>query len=193
MRRRFFITNSLAPAIASIFIFSSVHAQLRPDHSSRLNNKIKKTALSFVGICELTGKNDGPVIDAINRSVGADLGSSYCASFCDTVLRAAGVKITPRSPWSPSFFPKARRIMYNRVTFGDNEPDVGDIGGYYFQRLGRIGHVGIKIGDFGDFHDMVEGNTSDAYTGEGLRNGGCILNKKVQKRRLYAFARWKDQ
>lgn len=193
MRNRLSKPHILAATIASIFIFSSVHAQLRPDHCGRLNNKIKKVALSFVGICELTGKNDGPVIEAINRSVGASKGSPYCASFCDSVLRAAGVKITPRTAWSPSFFPKARRIMYNRINIGNNEPAVGDIGGYFFQNLKRIGHVGIKVGAFGDFEDMVEANTSNALTGEGLRNGGCILNKKVQKRRLYAFARWKDQ
>lgn len=193
MRNRLSITHVLAATIAFILVFSPIHAQLRPDHCSRLNNKIKKVALSFAGICELTGRNDGPVIEAIILSVGAKKGAPYCAAFCDSVLKAAGVKITPKSAWSPSFFPKARRIMYNRINIGNNEPDVGDIGGYFFQNLKRIGHVGIKIGAFGDFHDMVEANTSNALTGEGLRNGGCILNKKVQKRRIYAFARWKDQ
>jgi hypothetical protein len=193
MLKRFSITYALASTIAFILVFSPVHGQLRSDHSSGLNAEIKRVALSFSGICELTGHNDGPAIEAIIRSVGAKKGAPYCAAFCDTVLRAAGVKITPGSAWSPSFFPKARRIMYNRITIGNQEPDVGDIGGYFFQNLKRIGHVGIKIGSFGDFHDMVEANTSNALTGEGLRNGGCILNKKVQKRRLYAFARWKDQ
>lgn len=190
MHKRLCTTYFLATAIALVSLLSPVHGQLRADYSGSINTRIKLSALSFVGICEETGKNDGPVIEAIIRSVGAPKGSPYCAAFVDSVLRAAGAKTSPRSGWSPSFFPKARRVMWARLMIGDNEPQVGDVAGYYFTQLKRIAHVGFYIGSFGDFYDNVEANTSDAQTGEGLRNGGCILRKKVQKRRIYALARW---
>lgn len=191
MLKRISCNLALAASLVAIYVHSPVHAQLRADHSSGINQQIREHALSFVGICELTGKNDGPVIEAIIASVGAPKGSPYCAAFVDSVLRSVGL-ISPRSAWSPSFFPKARRIMYAHVQLGRESPQVGDVCGYYFPRLKRIGHVGLMIGSFGDFYDNVEANTSDANTGEGLRNGGCILRKKVQKRRIYALARWKD-
>lgn len=193
MRYRFSIPRSLAQTVALILICGSVHGHIRVDYSRGLETRIKEIALSFVGICELTGKNDGPVIEAIIRSVNAPAHSPYCAATVDSVLRAAGVINTPRSAWSPSFFPIARRIYWANKLKAGFEIQVGDIPGYYFPKLKRIGHVGINIGEFGDFKDNVEANTSNALTGEGLRNGGCILRKNVHKRRIYAYSRWKDQ
>jgi hypothetical protein len=147
---------------------------------------------SFVGILEKTGRNDGPVIEAIIRSTGSPARSPYCASFVDSCLRAAGVSITPRSAWSPAFFPVARRVYWQHKPVAGMEPERGDVIGIWFSNLRRIAHVGFWDLRKALMLQTVEANTSDANYGEASRNGHGIFRKWRHIKQIHGVSRWKN-
>lgn len=60
--------------------------------------------------------------------------------------------------------------------------------GIWFQKLGRIAHVGF-IHEWGcEWVVTVEGNTNDA----GSREGDGVYMKRRINRQIYKVARWRD-
>jgi len=175
-----------------LFCFATVSG--RDSNCSGINERIAAQWKNFEGLQERTGKNDHPVITAINRRVGATDRASYCASWVDSVLAAAGVCITPMSAWSPSFFPKARNIMWAKKMVPGKRIELGDVIGLWFRNLGRIGHVGFWKKQIGDMVNTAEANTSATINeGEQTRNGqGIEIDKWRHKSQIYSVSRWKD-
>lgn len=176
--------------MVAICLYGSVHVYSQPVCRVK-PNAIAWEYLGFVGIKEATGHNDGPVIEAIIRSTGSDKGSPYCASFVDSILRAAGVCCTPRSAWSPSFFPIPNRIYWQHNSLPGKEPERGDVIGLWFSNLKRIGHVGFWHQSRGKMIETVEANTGDANYGEATRNGNMIARKWRHIKQIFAISRFK--
>lgn len=151
---------------------------------------VKKTYTAEIGVYEATGHNDGPRVEMYLKSVGRYKGDAWCAAFVHWVLQKCGAENLPYSGYSPSWFP-SRKVVYKRGKQGNQRPQTADVFGLYFQNMGRIAHVGFidNWGD-GDFVITVEGNTSDANTGNATREGGGVYKKRRLKRQIYAVSRW---
>ncbi len=123
-----------------------------------------------VGIREATGRNDGPMVELIQSTIGNAANESWCMSFVQTALAYAEKRTGQSSPiaagehcltvWAET--PKAQRVK-----------DIPAIGAIIIWRHGLTsnGHTGITIGEVeGTSFDTVEGNTA-----AGIDNGGEIV------------------
>jgi len=150
---------------------------------------VQAVALSLVGTRELTGRNDGPVIDRILASVGLEgTGAPYCAAFNRFAFDQAGLPtVGPRSAWSPDWL---RGATWTRQT-GGKTPLPSDAFGIYFPAKGRVAHTGL-VRTWGDSVVItIEGNTSpEVTTGEADRNGDGIWSKRRLKRQIYSVRDW---
>jgi len=130
------------------------------------------TALSYVGVHEKTGKNDGKEVEKFLKSVGLRKGNSWCAAFVSYCLSAAKVKSPKvRSGLARSFKTK-NIILASRVMKGLEIIPKGYLIGW--QRGNTInGHIGIVTKLWkGPKGETVEGNTSSnkgsQYDGDGV-------------------------
>lgn len=150
---------------------------------------VKNTYTAEVGVYEATGKNDGPRVEEYLSSVGRKKGDAWCAAFVHWTLKRCGITNIPYSGWSPSWF--TRNVVYKRGRTDNKIPQTADVFGLYFQNLGRVAHVGfIDSWAEGQYCTTVEGNTSDANTGNATREGGGVYKKRRLKRQIYIVSRW---
>lgn len=146
---------------------------------------ITRTYQSQIGVREASGKNDGVEVEAYLKSVGRHRGDAWCAAFVHWTLEQCG-EPRVKSGWSPSWFP-ASRVIYARTGAKTQAPQPGDVFGIWFQKLGRIAHVGF-IHEWGcEWVVTVEGNTNDA----GSREGDGVYMKRRINRQIYKVARWR--
>lgn len=149
---------------------------------------ILEVAASQVGVMELTGNNDGVEVERYLASVGLGKGYAWCAAFVSWIYQECDANIV-KSAWSPSFFPISK-IVYKRGNKNNQQPIPSDVFGLYFQNRGRIAHVGI-IEKWSDKYAItIEGNTSNANSGETTREGDGVYRKRRLKRTIYAVSRW---
>lgn len=142
-------------------------------------------ACQYVGETENLGANRSINIDKWNRFAGVETGSYWCASFVSWCYFQGGVK-APVSAWSPSFFGDTSHLVkYDDLRRNDSI-------GYYFPKLGRIGHIGLFIAKQGAYSLTVEGNTSPDDKID--RNGGGVYkrlrNSKLLNQERNKFSRW---
>ena len=106
---------------------------------------------SYVGVRELTHRNDGPEVERFLAHVGLKKGAPWCAAFVSYCLHKAGYTDAPRSGWSPAYFPRRRRVWSLSEKYipphADSTPpyhaQIGDLFGIWYANLGRIAHVGF--------------------------------------------------
>lgn len=146
-------------------------------------------ALALVGTREATGRNDGPVIEAILASTGNVKGDPYCAAFNFYVYQRAGLaRLVPRSAWSPAW---VARPTWTRAA-GGIPPLPGDAFGIWFANRGRVAHTGL-VRRWGSVVVTVEANTSpEASSGEADRNGDGIWSKRRLQRQIHSVRNWID-
>ncbi len=136
------------------------------------------TAISYVGIVEKTGNNDGEEIEMFLASVGGKPGMSYCAAFVSYVLnQVQTVK-----------FPKYRGLMARGFARGAipinkamllEKVSPGDI--LVWQRGNSIfGHVGFIIEvNYDTFtFETVEANTSSGDKGSQYDGDGIYIRER---------------
>lgn len=153
-----------------------------------------------VGTLEIGKNNHGPGPKKYLASCGLDEGFAYCACFVKYCLTQAGIPTKGGTAWSPSWFPSTKLIwkqgkVQPRLVSPRTEiiqPQQGDVFGLYFQKLGRIGHVGF-IHQWGgpradDWVYTVEGNTN----GEGSREGDGVHARRRLKRQIHFVSNWID-
>ena len=136
---------------------------------------------SKVGIRQI-GNNRGPEIDQWNIDAGVPLESPWCGTFLGAGFREFDLPVPTGYAWSPSWFPRSRIIPYEEV-----QP--GDVGGIYFQSLGRIAHVFVydeNPSRNSSFAFTIEGNTND----DGGRMGHSVMRKKRSPRKIHSSANW---
>jgi hypothetical protein len=149
---------------------------------------VVNTALSQVGVMELTGKNDGVEVEKYLASVGLSKGYAWCAAFVHWVYEDCNADIV-KSAWSPSFFPVSKTV-FRRGSKQNKQPIAADVFGLYFQNLKRVAHVGI-IKSWNDRYVItIEGNTSNANSGETTREGDGVYRKRRLTRSIYVVSSW---
>jgi hypothetical protein len=99
-------------------------------------------------------------------------GLPWCGSFCNWVLKEAGVKVHSviGTAIGAHKFKETNR-------WSDTEPALGDLAFMDFPHDGvdRISHVGIVVGIKGNVVTTIEGNTSGSGS---QRNGGMVMIKE---------------
>lgn len=150
--------------------------------------RVLSIAVSLIGTTEATGRNDGPIIEAILKSAGASKGDPYCAAFNFWCYQQAGLAhLVPRSAWSPDWVRNPTWTLAN----GGKTPLPADAFGIYFASKGRVAHTGL-IRQWGKSVVVtVEANTSpQTATGEADRNGDGIWSKRRLRSQIYAVKSW---
>lgn len=162
---------------------------LESDLSISTRDKVIKSAEGLIGLREPNGNNRSPMIDKMNKFVGAPLGSPWCAAWNAWNYNEGGVKNYPKSAWSPDW---VQSPTWTRKSGGKN-PLPADAFGIYFQSKGRIAHTGL-IAKWGDKSaTTLEGNTgpSGVVPGSaGDREGDGSYKKFRLKSQIYSVRNW---
>lgn len=162
-----------------------------PTPSLGTRDRVLFEARKLVGTTEATGKNDGPVVEAILASTGNSKGDPWCASANRYVYDRAGLGLRgPRSAWSPSWVANPTWTQAK----GGRTPQPGDAFGIFFPSKGRIAHTGL-VGAWGKTVVVTfEGNTSpDAVAGSAAdRDGGGYWSKRRLVRQIHSVRNWID-
>ncbi len=143
-----------------------------------LRQQIYEIAANEIGVRETGGDNKGPEISKYLAYVGLDEGYEWCAAFASWCYGQAGLSI-PRSAWSPTLFPKARRRPQNQIDKGDVKQ--ADLFAIYSSQLKRIRHVGLVKALHGPLLISVEGNSHDR-----------VESRRRPLATIYAIADWID-
>jgi hypothetical protein len=159
-----------------IFLWITTCIHLSAQDSRRFLDSLR----ADLGVKEV-GNNGGTRVNQYLASCGLGTGYPWCAAyinyhakdFCTPPKRAAG---------SYSWFPKNKRIPFKAIK-------EGDLVGFYFKSLGRIGHIGaITNYKGGNTIITIEGNTSSST---GLdRDGQGVYSKRRMKFQISFYARW---
>lgn len=147
------------------------NAQYNPTHLD--------TALTYVGVTEATGNNDGPEITKFLNSVGLNSGYAWCAAFVSYNLNVSEGIENPkiRSARARDFKVK-QRIDAERVLMGIDTIHPGYIVGWekgntVFGHLGFVTHKWV-----GKYGKTVEGNTSPGIHGSQRDGEGVYLRER---------------
>lgn len=151
-----------------------LNAPLQNDAAKR--RKILQLAASQCQVRELTGHNDGPMVESYLHYTGNKKGDPWCASFVSWVYGQAGLP-APKTAWSPSLFTGNHQVT---------APLTADIFGIYFPGIKRIGHCGLVRKCTGSWIYTIEGNTNLA----GSREGDGVYKKIRHIRSIRLFANW---
>ncbi|WP_285008605.1 peptidoglycan-binding protein [Pedobacter faecalis] len=138
--------------------------------------RLLKVAAAEVGVRELTGNNDGPMVEEYLAYSGLKKGNPWCAAWVSWCFGKAGWP-APRSAWSPSLFPQRRAVQ---------APEPGLVFGIYYPELKRIAHCGIVERTQGDMVHTLEGNTNPA----GSREGQGVYRRLRHRRSIAQYAKW---
>jgi len=136
---------------------------------------VVEQARRSLGIRELSGHNDGPLVDEILSSVGLEgTQAPWCAAFIvwvgDKAFGSTLFNPYPRSAWSPTFL--------NKPTWDRQRGGIplkpADVFGIWFNSMGRVAHVGFVEKNEGDWLVTIEGNTN----GGGSRDGDGVYRRR---------------
>jgi hypothetical protein len=155
-----------------------------------------KWSYSQLYVRELTGNNDGKEVEAYLRATGNRKGESWCGAFQAAVQRACGLSIPAGAAGARNWFKDPRRTYYVRGSRGTiNQIQLGDKVGFYYDNLGRIGHIllvaresrPIRKGRPARGFILRSGNTGRG----GGRNGAGVWDLYYDATAIYSAANWK--
>ena len=136
--------------------------------------QIVPVAELFVGwVRETTGKNDGPWVEAIQRTTGNKKGDPWCASFVNWVLDIAYRDMNPL-PATASCDVLLEFARKNQLL--TNTPQPGDVFLVMRTKNDAI-HTGIVTEVRADTIRTIEGNTNR----EGAREGNGVWARERQR------------
>jgi hypothetical protein len=140
------------------------------------NKEIITIAQSQIGIREVTGNNDGVMVETYLAVAGLKKGEPWCAAFLSWIFKKAGYA-QPSTGWSPALFPSQRLVKL---------PAAGLLFGIYFPSLKRIGHCGLIENVNGNWLSCVEGNTNI----NGSRDGDGVYRKLRHTKTIHRYSDW---
>lgn len=143
---------------------------------------ITTVALGEVGVREKGGNNKGKRIGQYLKVTNLPEGYAWCAAYVCWVMEECGAE-HPASAWSPTV------AFYNPVyRKGDEFPnwEHGLVFGLYYDRLGRVGHVGIIKDVKGNKVYTIEGNTSRGQ----VREGDGVHELIRPKKSIYVISKY---
>lgn len=133
-----------------------------------------------VGIKELTGNNDGPMVELIQETIGEAEGEAWCMSFVQTCLAYAEIKTGEKSPIPAS---EHCLTVWNE-THSDfivkRTPLPGAIA-IWRHGTSQRGHTGVVLSCGEKEFTAVEGNTSNSIFGTIIRDGGGVYVTKRKR------------
>lgn len=150
---------------------------------------VSNLALSYLGVTEATGNNDGPEIESFLALTGFGPGYAWCASFMSYLFHHCNVE-APISAWSPDWA-KAGEVIWrqgdlpSKARFITRKADHFTI---YYNSKKRVGHVGLILGS-GHRLTTIEGNTNQ----EGSREGDGVYIKQRPFSMVYQINRVIDE
>jgi hypothetical protein len=139
-----------------------------------MKSQVVPVAELFVGwVRETTGKNDGPWVEAIQRTTGNKKGDPWCASFVNWVLDIAYRDMNPL-PATASCDVLLEFARKNQLL--TNTPQPGDVFLVMRTKNDAI-HTGIVTEVKADTVKTIEGNTNR----EGAREGNGVWARERQR------------
>jgi hypothetical protein len=150
-----------------------------------VREKVVAVAESQLHVRELTGNNDGPEVEAYLRITGLGPGYPWCAAFVSWVFHKAGVKAI-RSARAADWFKPDKLVWHSKdlKSFSDFEFRQGMTLSFWYDRLGRIGHLAIGTGQDRNNYYTIEGNTN----ARGEREGQGVERKIRPKKMIYSIS-----
>ena len=151
---------------------------------NRTRANVLRSAKRWLGVRELTGYNDHPMITKSMQLCGltGNKGYPWCASSHSEIFAYAGLNTTV-SARVMSWF-KANVIWERKWGTGIPKRYVraGMSVGFYYNKLNRYGHIGLAVYKTGKYIYLYEGNTSskgqfDPETFENVEEIGTGVNR----------------
>jgi len=144
----------------------------------RLINEAEK----HVGIRESGGNNRGPWIKKYLAITGLKEGNPWCAAFQAYIHDHAEIP-APTSARVVDWF--VSNVVW-RSEWGDLQftAEAGMVGGLYYQRQGRLGHIFLVVGQDQNNYYTIEGNTN----GGGSNDGDGVYRMTRPKKSVAALA-----
>lgn len=139
-----------------------------------MKSQVVPVAELFVGwVRETTGKNDGPWVEAIQRTTGNKRGDPWCASFVNFVLDIAYRDLNPLPATASCDELLAFARKHNRLT---TTPVPGDVF-LVMKTKTDATHTGIVTQVLADSVLTIEGNTNR----EGAREGNGVWARERKR------------
>lgn len=148
-------------AVCSFAAGSNGHQ--RDNDSIRL--QVVDTLKHYLFVREATNTNDGYWVEKMQKAVGAKKHDPWCGAIQGFVFLQCGLQIPKYAARAAAWF-DAEHSIPNR------EAIPGDLAGFYYKSLGRIGHIGMYLSPYVNKSPYVvtgEGNTNDKQSNEGHR------------------------
>lgn len=165
---------------------------LAQEHIANKNMRglMVEAAKACVGIREATGKNDGPMVELIQETVGGHSREFWCMSFVQTIIAYAEVKTgikskVPAGEYCTTIFKQVKKdnpellVKFNPLAGAIIIWQHGDT---------SAGHTGIVLDCDEDIFFAVEGNASgflkleQAQSGSVNRNGNGVFYAKRNRK-----------
>jgi hypothetical protein len=152
-----------------------------------IRNNVVDTLISYIGVKELTGNNDGKEVEMFIASTGLDPKGQYpwCAALISYTFQANGLAVPKYSARAATWFSPEKVIP-------DKEAIEGDLFSLYYRKLGRIGHIGMYLKPYlNDTPYIVsgEGNTN----AQGSREGNQAAKRFRPRSVIHNSANWIDK
>lgn len=170
----------------AVIIIKTIQANKPPVVKIIKKPTLQEIYSSYIGVRELTGKNDGPQVEKFLKTVGLGKGYPWCAAFVKYCLLEAGVSSAISINGMALSTENKKHFVY-RARGQIEPPRTGDVGTLYYASLKRIGHTFFydkKVN--ASVYESVEGNTDDA----GSREGGGVYRKKRSLNATHSISRW---
>lgn len=159
---------------------------LKDDVRNTIADSLIQSANRWEGVFELTGNNDHSMITiAMNLcKLSGDKGYPWCAACQAEIHNHANVH-SPHSARVVDWFNTPNNVW--KKGQGDIPEFInkkGMVGGLYYHKLKRLGHIFLIVGEDKNNFYTLEGNTNIA----GSRDGDGFYKKIRSKNSVYALA-----
>lgn len=133
--------------------------------NGNVRDNVVDTLVSYIGVKELTGNNDGPEVEKFIAATGLNPKGQYpwCAAFISYTFQANSLDVPKYSARAAAWFDENHIIA-------DRKAIAGDLYSLYYRNLGRIGHIGMYLKPYKNDTPYIvggEGNTNAQGSREG--------------------------
>lgn len=151
-----------------------------------VRNNVVDTLVSYLGVKELTGNNDGPEVEMFIASTGLNPKGGYpwCAAFISYIFQANGLEVPKYSAQAAAWFDEKHVIPNEKAVSAD-------LYSLYYRNLGRIGHIGMYLLPYSNDSPYVvggEGNTN----AQGSREGNQAAKRFRPRATIHSSSNWID-
>lgn len=164
-------------------VLGGIPVVVSPEPLSK-RQRVVLTAIQEIGTREEGGNNRGPRIAQYLATTGLGEGHPWCAAFTKFLFDQNEIPTPGATAWSPSWFPSSR-TYWNRG-METSEIRKADTFGLYYQKLGRIGHVGLIEKIENGWLYTIEGNTGDDQG----RDGDVVRRHRRSIKTIYRISNW---